>query len=178
MKDAETALSFDPIAEGYDFLATLYGPQKNSIFLTDPPSQKRAALDVGCGSGVLAETLSYEYERVIGIDISEEMLRIARVRRSRPNIEYVLADANTVQLEERFDLICSANTLHHVEDLKATLGRLRSLLQPGGRLIVLDNIAEGVYNPKSRVFGGRPPSWVFLIAPFIDFWAQLEAIWY
>lgn len=170
MKDGKSsARSFDPIAAGYDFLATLHGPDKNQLFLADPPSKKRAALDLGCGSGVLAEALSSEYGRVLAVDISEEMLRIARAHHALPNIEYVLADVNSLELEERFDLICSANTFHHLGDPESMLARLRNLLHPGGRLVILDNVASGVYNPKSRLFAGRPPSWIFLIAPFVDF---------
>jgi ubiquinone/menaquinone biosynthesis C-methylase UbiE len=52
-------------------------------------SQKDRALDIGCGSGILALELSKQYREIIGIDISEQMLLIAQSKRQRENIKYI-----------------------------------------------------------------------------------------
>lgn len=133
----KTPGSFDGIAEGYDFIASL-SPERNEFFLNRLTDRRTAALDVGCGSGILASELADHYARVVGIDISTDMLRIARTKRPRPNVTYLQMDANAIELDGPFDLICSINTFHHLTDLSAALDRLKRLLAPGGRLVITD----------------------------------------
>ena len=128
--------SFDHLADEFDFVATL--SSKPAFFLRNLPSRRDCALDVGCGSGILAYELSRFFTQVVAIDISIPMLEMARKKRPAPNIDYRFGDANDLDVVGPFDAIVSRTTLHHVDDLPATLRRLRSLLRPGGRLIVVD----------------------------------------
>jgi ubiquinone/menaquinone biosynthesis C-methylase UbiE len=148
--------SFDRVASGYDLVATLEGPEKNEVFLSRLPEARDAALDVGCGSGVLAGALAERFGRVVGIDISDEMLAIARAKRSAPNLTYLAMDAEQLELDGTFDFICSANTFHHFLDQEAATQALKERLNPGGRLVVLDNL--GLVR-----FGGTPPAWFYLL---------------
>lgn len=132
--------SFDPVATEYDFIATLCS--HNQFFLENLSTCKRAALDIGCGSGVLAFDLAKHYEAVVGIDIAQEMLAIAHQKRQASNIEYLYMDANQLALERKFDLITSRATLHHLHDLSFTLQTLKDLLNPAGKLVLLDNVSE------------------------------------
>ena len=131
--------SFDHLAEEYDFVASLV--RKPDFFLSHLPQHRRRVLDVGCGTGVLAFELSRHFESVVGIDISEPMLAIARGKRAAANIEYRRADANELVLEQKFDAIVSHTTFHHLENVPRTLGVLKAALEPGGRLILIDNVA-------------------------------------
>jgi ubiquinone/menaquinone biosynthesis C-methylase UbiE len=135
MKGADVP-SFDHLAEEYDFMASR--GSKADFILNHLPQRRRRALDVGCGGGLLAFELARRFEKVLAVDISEPMLEIARRRRPAPNIEYRRADANSLGVDGVFDAVVSHTTLHHMEDLSATLERLRSLVAPGGRLIVVD----------------------------------------
>ncbi len=132
--------SFDPVATEYDFMATLCS--RNQFFLANLSTCKRAALDIGCGSGVLSFDLAKHYEAVVGIDIAQEMLAIANVKRQASNIEYICMDANQLALDSKFDLITSRATLHHLHDLPLTLQTLKDLLNPRGKLVLLDNVSE------------------------------------
>lgn len=98
-------------------------------------------LDVGCGTGTttlpLAETVG-ERGQVLGVDISEPMLSIARRRvaeRRVPNVSLLLADAQAHRFEpERFDLIASRFGVMFFENPIAAFRNLRDALRPGGRL--------------------------------------------
>jgi ubiquinone/menaquinone biosynthesis C-methylase UbiE len=139
LKDCDPR-SFDHLAEEYDFVASLV--RKPDFFLSHLPQRRRRVLDVGCGTGVLASELSRHFESVVAIDISEPMLAIARGKRAAANIEYRRADANQLVLEQKFDAIVSHTAFHHLEDVPRTLGVLKAALEPGGRLILVDNVVR------------------------------------
>jgi len=76
---------------------------------------------------------------VTGIDLSAEMIQVARARSSRvENLEFQLADAMTYEFPPSpFNFICSIATLHHL-DQRELLPKLKDALKPGGVLVVLD----------------------------------------
>jgi ubiquinone/menaquinone biosynthesis C-methylase UbiE len=118
-----------------------------------PPHSARM-LDIGCGEGLLAQKLAGRCEEVMAIDIDHATLNGARERgREQPHVVYLEADAMTYPFpEESFDAITAVATLHHLP-LEAALIRLRSLLKPGGTLVVV-----GLY--RSAV----PADYVFAVA--------------
>ena len=110
------------------------------------PRPCREALEIGCGAGAFSHALAARAERVLALDLSPEMIRVARAREPRrANLEFELADVSTWPFpSERFDCIASIATLHHV-DARALLPRLRDALRPGGVLLILDLVSdEGV----------------------------------
>ena len=119
-------VAFDAFATEYDFAAALQN--KNDFFIKNLSSSKCAALDIGCGSGILTFELAKYYDRVVAVDISEKMLEIAREKRSAPNIEYIQMDASDLEFEIQFDLIVSASTFHHLKHLPSTLQSIKKLL--------------------------------------------------
>lgn len=131
---------FDSLATEYDFLATLLS--KNDFFTANLSTRKGGALDIGCGSGILAFELAKYYDTVMGIDISENMLALARQKRVAPNIQYIHMDANKLVLDRGFDLITSAATFHHLQNLPSTLQAIKELLNPQGKVVLLDNVSE------------------------------------
>jgi ubiquinone/menaquinone biosynthesis C-methylase UbiE len=155
---------FDLFATEYDFMASLQS--KNDFFLKNLSRNRSAVLDIGCGSGILAFELAKYYQKVVAIDISQEMLEIAKVKRSAPNIQYLLMDAENLILDEKSDLITSANTFHHLQNLPATLQTIKKLLNPGGKIVLLDNVSE-VETPATIVYiwsamGDFFPDWMKL----------------
>jgi 2-polyprenyl-3-methyl-5-hydroxy-6-metoxy-1,4-benzoquinol methylase len=139
--------SFDHLAEEYDFVATL--ERSPAFFLGNIPQRRRCVLDVGCGTGLLAYELSRHFDSVVAIDISEPMLAIARAKRSAVSIEYRREDANHLALNQKFDLIVSHTAFHHLENLSETLRILKAALEPGGRLVVVDNICRWPMIPRN-----------------------------
>jgi ubiquinone/menaquinone biosynthesis C-methylase UbiE len=133
-------VAFDTFATEYDFVATL--ENKNDFFTKNLSTNKGTALDIGCGSGILALELAKYYDRVVGIDLSPAMLEIARHKRSASNIEYIQMDAGHLMFDHKFDLIVSANTLHHLHNLPVAIQSIKKLLNPHGKIVFLDNISE------------------------------------
>jgi 2-polyprenyl-3-methyl-5-hydroxy-6-metoxy-1,4-benzoquinol methylase len=99
----------------------------------------QTALEIGCGSGMFTRPLAERAAQVTGVDLSSEMLRLARERTpAGMPIRYVQADVLDYLTPGRtFDVIASIATLHHLP-LEAILPRLRDALNPGGALLVLD----------------------------------------
>lgn len=97
----------------------------------------RAWLDVACGTGRHLKSLQDRYS-VSGVDLSAEMLRIAR--RRLPGIRLTLADMRNFRLRERFDVIsCLYSAIGHLKserDLAATFANFAHHLKPGGVALV------------------------------------------
>jgi ubiquinone/menaquinone biosynthesis C-methylase UbiE len=134
------AQSFDHIAEMFDRFHTLVRGPMDAWLSARLPGSGGRALDLGCGSGHHALLFADRYAEVLGVDVSEPMLAIARVRRAHPAVTYQHRDLLDVTeaKDGRFDLVFSAHTLHHVPDLPAALEQIRSLVAPGGMAILID----------------------------------------
>lgn len=111
----------------------------HGFLLKHVPADCEYALEIGCGTGAFARQLAERCGRVVGLDLSAEMIRVARARSSRvENLEFQLADAMTYNFPpSHFDFICSIATLHHV-DQRELLPKLKAALKPGGVLVILD----------------------------------------
>jgi 2-polyprenyl-3-methyl-5-hydroxy-6-metoxy-1,4-benzoquinol methylase len=108
--------------------------------LRNLPARRQAAMDVGCGTGVLAGKLAPHFARVTGIDADEGMSSAARARLAGdPRVSIMrcrFGEFAAVTRESEVDLITMVAVLHHL-DLSDTLARIPGLLAPGGRLLVV-----------------------------------------
>jgi 2-polyprenyl-3-methyl-5-hydroxy-6-metoxy-1,4-benzoquinol methylase len=104
------------------------------LVLASVPAGARTALDVGCGEGMLARALRTKVPDVIGLDLHEPS--IEQARGFEDDISYVVGDVLKHDFERSFDFIASVATLHHM-DAAEGLARFRTLLSPGGRLVVI-----------------------------------------
>ena len=134
------SVMFDTFATEYDFAATLQG--KNDFFTKNLSISKGTALDIGCGSGILAFELAKYYDNVVAVDLSEKLLDIARQKRAAPNIEYIQMDVSSLEFDRQFDLIVSAATFHHLKHLPTTFKSIKKILKRHGKVVFLDNISE------------------------------------
>lgn len=132
LRDRGVAQSFDSCADVFAELLEL-GPDAVGARLREgwlPGGE--TAIDVGCGAGRHTALLAEQYEDVLGIDVSEEMLRHAR---PHDRARYERCDLFDVTGEH--DLVFSVTTLHHV-DVRSALVHLRSLVAPGGTVAIVD----------------------------------------
>jgi SAM-dependent methyltransferase len=113
----------------------------------------QAALEIGCGKGEFSRRLAERSAHVLALDLSPEMIRIARTNSaSESNIEFQIADVMTYDLpREGFDCIASIATLHHLP-LPEIIGKMRAALKPGGVLLILDlfeprGVVDALLNP-------------------------------
>ena len=103
------------------------------------PQHIGEALDIGSGTGEFTRRLAASADHVTGVDLSPEMVRMARERSiHHPNIDYAVGDIMQMDLRsETYDCIASIATLHHLP-LSLVLGKAKAALKPGGVLLVLD----------------------------------------
>jgi 2-polyprenyl-6-hydroxyphenyl methylase/3-demethylubiquinone-9 3-methyltransferase len=97
-------------------------------------------LDVGCGGGLLAESLAREGARVTAIDLAPAMIEVARLHAASEGltIDYRLASAEELARASpaAFEVVTCMEMLEHVPEPAAMLGTLAQLLTPGGALFV------------------------------------------
>ncbi len=145
-----TAQAFDRFAADFDRFAELVGGPLDAYLHCVVPECGGRAVDLGCGSGHHAAMLAPRFGEVLGVDVSAPMLELARVRRNLPNVRYQHRDLRSVcpEIDGRFDLVLSAYALHHVEDLDQALEGIRRLVAPGGRVVLIDNVAPRPAVPR------------------------------
>jgi 2-polyprenyl-6-hydroxyphenyl methylase/3-demethylubiquinone-9 3-methyltransferase len=100
----------------------------------------KRVLDVGCGGGILSESMARAGASVTGIDLASDALEIAKLHalESGTRVDYRLISAEAL-LEsgaEPFDTVTCMEMLEHVPDPAATLSALRRLTHPGGQIFV------------------------------------------
>ncbi len=102
-----------------------------------PDLNGKTVLDLGCGYGRnCADAAARGARRVVGIDLSERMLEVARRENAGPNIIYQRMDlARAGELGESFDLVYSSLAFHYVRDFPALARTLAGLVCPGGTLL-------------------------------------------
>jgi ubiquinone/menaquinone biosynthesis C-methylase UbiE len=129
---------FDRIAllsdDGWD-----HNSHYHAYLLKRIPAHCANTLEIGCGTGEFSRLLAQRSDRVFALDLSPQMIRIARDRSSRyTNIDFEIADVLARELPaEQFDCVASIATLHHLP-ADAAFSKLRRALKVGGTLVVLD----------------------------------------
>ncbi len=95
-------------------------------------------LDVGCGGGILCESLAARGAEVTGIDAAERPLAVARLHASEQSLQIdyrkVTAEALVAEQAAQFDLVCCLEMLEHVPDPALTVAACADLCRPGGHL--------------------------------------------
>ncbi len=114
--------------------------------------KNKKALDIGCGGGILAESMVKEGAQVKGIDLGEASLAVAKIHAKKQNLkidyEAISAEALAVKAPESFDIVTCMELLEHVPDPAAIVNACAKLATPNGH-IFLSTINR---NPKSFLF--------------------------
>lgn len=97
-------------------------------------------LDVGCGGGILAESMAKLGAHVTGIDMGEEPLNVAKLHALEVgvslNYEKVTAEAFAEQNPQQFDVVTCMEMLEHVPDPESVIASLATLVKPGGHVFM------------------------------------------
>jgi len=96
--------------------------------------------DVGCGGGLLSESLAAQGARVTGIDLSPAMISVAQLHAAGTDlpVEYRLQSSSQLAAESpaAFDAVCCMELAEHVPEPDALVADLARLLRPGGSLFI------------------------------------------
>lgn len=173
--------------------ALLYGLLLDFLYRIRPlPKQgtSTTALDLGSGPGTCASLVSkyLQYEKIIGVDLSEPMIEAARKKISglhlEKNIEFRKGDiTKLIEFKnESFDLIYSLNVLHHLPSLdfvQKTLQEADRLCKPDGLILISD-----MQRPKTKSIANTYLDWLGpevkkrgLEAHYQDFFNSVFAAW-
>jgi 2-polyprenyl-6-hydroxyphenyl methylase/3-demethylubiquinone-9 3-methyltransferase len=95
--------------------------------------KNQTVLDIGCGAGILTNTLSREGHTVYGIDISSSSLEVAKKYDTTGRVSYQQASAYSLPFpNQMFDVVCAMDVLEHVEKPDLLISEASRVLKPGG----------------------------------------------
>jgi ubiquinone/menaquinone biosynthesis C-methylase UbiE len=143
MTEAQVRQQYDHLASVYDQRWNRYVTNTLSFLKTWVNlSSLETVLDVACGTGEFERMVLSENptQQMVGIDISEQMLAIARQKlHSYDNISFYAGSASTLPFpDQSFDVIVSANAFHYFDDPIAALAEVKRVLRPNGKVVILD----------------------------------------
>ena len=125
----------------------------------------KSVLDVGCGGGILAESMAALGATVTGIDLGEAPLAVARLhlKESGQKVEYLRVSAEDIASErpERYDVVTCMEMLEHVPEPASTIAACARLVKPGGQ-VFFSTINR---NPKAWLFAIVGAEYVLNLLP-------------
>lgn len=105
-------------------------------------------LDLGCGTGTLLFVLQKEgYQELFGIDLSPNMVKIAKKRLNDANLKVGFAE-NTGFPDNFFDLVVGISILHHIPNLKKVSREMSRILKKGGRILFMEPNKDWFFENK------------------------------
>ncbi|MFK5598373.1 class I SAM-dependent methyltransferase [Methylobacterium sp. HMF5984] len=108
------------------------------------PIAGRRIVDIGCGPGAMSAALAGHGARVTGIDPGEAA--VAAARRRAPDCAFEICSAEALPFSDgTFGGAVILNALHHVPDPRAALHEAARVVAPGGRIVVVEPLAEGSF---------------------------------
>lgn len=108
-----------------------------------------SVLDVACGTGVLfGDYLARNVDHVTAVDISQEMVKIARGKFPDAPITVLCADVEQLPLEQKFDCIMVYNAFPHFPDPEGLIRSLAARLKEGGTLTVAHGMSRAAIDHR------------------------------
>ena len=105
-------------------------------------------LELGCGTGYFTRELAHSGARIAAIDLSPDLLEIAKAQRSAPNVCYEIQNAYAMTYAgATFDSVVGSSILHHLE-IEAALREIHRVLKPGGTIYFTE---PNMLNPQIAI---------------------------
>lgn len=129
------------------------------------PLAGKTVVDIGCGGGILAESMAKKGAKVTGIDLSEKALKVADLHslESGVQVRYEMISAEQLAAREpaSFDVVTCMEMLEHVPDPASVVQACANLVKPGGH-VFFSTINR---NPKSYLFAVIGAEYVLRMLP-------------
>ena len=130
------------------------------------PLTGKSVVDVGCGGGILSDSMARKGADVLGIDLSTKALRVAQLHAleaSTPRVRYEEISAEALALERpgEFDVVTCMEMLEHVPDPSSVVKACSTLVKPGG-WVFFSTINR---NPKAFLFAILGAEYVLQLLP-------------
>lgn len=139
--DREKIISFfDGCAEKWDSETIRNERVINTILDNSEVKENTRVLDVACGTGVLFSDYIKRGAVVTGVDISPEMVKIAK--KNFPEVEVICEDVENLNFSEEFDVVMVYNAFPHFPHPERVIEKLATFLRKGGRLSVAHGMSR------------------------------------
>jgi len=137
---------FTEVAPRYDFITRALSvwrdrSWKRNLIASLPAQGNPFCLDLACGTGDITLLLAEKYPqgRIVGLDITEPMLALARARSTQSNVSFVNHDMGSLGFApESADIVSGGYALRNAPDLETTVDEIHKVLKPGGVAAFLD----------------------------------------
>ncbi len=137
MKPAFVKRNFSRYAHCYDRYAQVQNRCAERLIALVRGKAVDRIVDVGCGTGTYTARLRAEFPHadITAVDISPEMIAMARARLPDSGVEFIVADARNLCFEKTVDLITSNAAFQWLEDLEPVLRQYKGMLNENGRVV-------------------------------------------
>lgn len=141
--DLSEIQKFDSVARWWDLrgeMRTLHviNPLRVQFILEKVNHAPLKVLDVGCGGGILSEALARQGAQVMGIDLSQQAIEVARQHAKEQGLaieyRYQSAEALAEEMPEQFDVVTCLEMLEHVPQPEAIVQACARAVKPGGHV--------------------------------------------
>lgn len=103
-------------------------------------------LDYGCGSGLVSFGFANKVNSIDGLDNSVEMVKVYNDKADKINLTNIRSSLHDINKDDlpldRYDLIATNMTMHHIKDIKMFVNKLTSSLKKGGEIFIADLLTE------------------------------------
>lgn len=145
---------FNQLAERWDDLRSADHDKITVLVAMIGIEEGDSILDVGSGTGVLLPFLKQaagESGQITAIDFAANMLALAAAKHQHlSGISYVTGDILSFEPKQAFDKIVCFNFFPHINDKPAFLTKMKTLLKPGGALIIMHDLSRQAVNAIHR----------------------------
>ncbi|MFM2435350.1 MAG: hypothetical protein RL063_1331 [Pseudomonadota bacterium] len=125
----------------------------------------KRVLDVGCGGGILSESMYFKGAEVVGIDLGEKALNVAKLHQlesgAKVDYQYIAVEELATQQSASFDVVTCMEMLEHVPNPAAIITACARLVKPGGS-VFFSTINR---NPKAYLFAVLGAEYVLNLLP-------------
>lgn len=125
----------------------------------------KSVIDIGCGGGILSESMFFEGAKVTGIDLNKSVIDVAKLHQleSKSSVEYlhIATEDLAKERKEQYDVVTCLEMLEHVPDPAAIVKACAELVKPGGHVF----FSTLNRNPKSFLFAIVGAEYLLKILP-------------
>jgi ubiquinone/menaquinone biosynthesis C-methylase UbiE len=133
------------------------------------------ALEIGCGNGHGAKLIKkfFNPRNIVGIDLDERMIRLAKKRNNDQSISFLVMDASKLNFPDKhFDAIFDFGMIHHVANWKDCLKELKRVLKDDGKIILEDLSSDTFKTSLGRIMkllSDHPYADMYSIEDFLNY---------
>jgi len=140
---------FDSVASKWDEMVNHNSNKIRTVLESLEIKESDSILDIGTGTGVmipyLLELLG-ETGRITAIDISAQMLEIAKSKYDNCQVSFIKLDFTEAELQEAFDIVLCYSCFPHLRDSRNAVKRMLKVLKKGGKLLIFHSESRETIN--------------------------------